>query len=541
MAGTHSQSQSEHRRRSSSLIQAAGSHNRPNESSRNRIAGESDMGPSHSDVEGTRSDDEREDDEETGLTHTERKQRRQRLEKNTTLDERVVRDNNNNSHTRDPEQMASAVLVRTTVINAAFIAFWYCCSISISVYNKWMFSKDNLDFHFPLFTTSIHMLVQFGLSAAVLFFFPRFRPQRPRHEGYQQLDGTETQTPKPEEERRPLMTRWFYFTRIGPCGTATALDIGLGNFSLRFITLTFYTMCKSSVLAFVLGFAFIFRLEKPTLKLCAIITVMTAGVIMMVAGETAFSALGFVLVMCASACSGFRWSLTQILLLRNPSTSNPFSSIFFLTPVMFVALFVLAVPIEGPAALIDGFRTLGAEKGAILGTLIILFPGTLAFAMVAAEFALLQRTSVVTLSVCGIFKEVLTISAAGIVFGDELSPINVSGLVVTILSIAAYNYLKYSKMHKQANTDAHHTLGESAEGVPLRRSGDHHRDGHNNGDELATHPRSSREGLLDDEDRSSRASSLDEDNHDGQAWADGPFSTPAANPTAKTAEPARVA
>ncbi|KAI7705003.1 TPT-domain-containing protein, partial [Hortaea werneckii] len=405
-----------------------------------------------------------------------------------------------------------------------------------SVYNKWMFSKDNLDFHFPLFTTSIHMLVQFGLSAAVLFFFPRFRPQRPRHEGYQQLDGTDTETIKPEEERKPLMTRWFYFTRIGPCGTATALDIGLGNFSLRFITLTFYTMCKSSVLAFVLGFAFIFRLEKPTLKLCAIITVMTAGVIMMVAGETAFSALGFVLVMCASACSGFRWSLTQILLLRNPSTSNPFSSIFFLTPVMFVALFVLAVPIEGPAPLIDGFRTLGAEKGAILGTLIILFPGCLAFAMVAAEFALLQRTSVVTLSVCGIFKEVLTISAAGIVFGDELSPINVSGLVVTILSIAAYNYLKYSKMHKQANTDAHHVLGESAEGMPLRRSGDRQRDGYNNGGELATHPpRSSREGLLDDEDRSSHPSFDEDDDGGGRAWADGPFSN-AANHNPKQAE-----
>ncbi|OTA22559.1 hypothetical protein BTJ68_14715 [Hortaea werneckii EXF-2000] len=253
-------------------------------------------------------------------------------------------------------------------------------------------------------------------------------------------------------------------------------------------------MCKSSVLAFVLGFAFIFRLERPTLKLCAIITVMTAGVIMMVAGETAFSALGFVLVMCASACSGFRWSLTQILLLRNPSTSNPFSSIFFLTPVMFVALFVLAVPIEGPAALIDGFRTLGAEKGAILGTLIILFPGTLAFAM------------------------------RGIVFGDELSPINVSGLIVTILSIAAYNYLKYSKMHKQANTDAHHALGESAEGVPLRRSEDRQRGGGNGSDELATHPRSSQEGLLD-EDRSSRAS-FDEDNGGSRAWADGPFSTP---------------
>src|SRR5436190_7783418 len=104
-------------------------------------------------------------------------------------------------------------------------------------------------------------------------------------------------------------------------------------------------MCKSSVLGFVLVFAFLFRLEKPSWKLAAIITTMTAGVIMMVAGETSFDALGFVLVMSAAASSGFRWSLTQILLLRNPATSNPFSSIFFLAPVMFLTLLVLAIPV----------------------------------------------------------------------------------------------------------------------------------------------------------------------------------------------------
>lgn len=138
------------------------------------------------------------------------------------------------------------------------------------------------------------------------------------------------------------MTGWFYLTRIGPCGAATGLDIGLGNMSLKFISLTFYTMCKSSVLGFVLVFALAFRLEKPSLKVGAIILTMMAGVVMMVAGETAFSILGFILVMSAAFFSGFRWSLTQILLLRSPATSNPFSSIFFLAPVMFAALLIIA-------------------------------------------------------------------------------------------------------------------------------------------------------------------------------------------------------
>jgi hypothetical protein len=50
---------------------------------------------------------------------------------------------------------------------------------------------------------------------------------------------------------------------------------------------------------------------------------------------------------------------------------------------------------------------------------------------------------VVTLSVAGICKEVLTIVLSTLVFHDELTPINISGLCVTIFGIALYNYLKY--------------------------------------------------------------------------------------------------
>lgn len=214
-------------------------------------------------------------------------------------------------------------------------------------------------------------------------------------------------------------------------------------------------MCKSSSLGFVLIFAFLFRLESPTWRLVAIIATMTAGVVMMVAGEVEFKLGGFLLVISAAFFSGFRWALTQILLLRNPATSNPFSSIFFLAPVMFLSLIVIAVPAEGFPALLGGLGDLVNEWGALLTPLLILFPGTIAFLMTAAEFALLQRTSVVTLSIAGIFKEAVTISAAAIVFGDTLTAVNVSGLLVTLAAIAAYNWIKISKMREEAQAETH--------------------------------------------------------------------------------------
>ncbi|KOS21064.1 putative transporter [Escovopsis weberi] len=405
------------------------------------------------------SDDDLRDDEETGLTNKERARRQKRKQRNTQLGQRVAREKSLSAAER---KEANKDVIKRALMNGLLILLWYFFSLSISLYNKWMFDSERLNFAFPLFTTSMHMLVQFGLAALVLYLFPSLRPAhghtsdmgRSRHE-------TETNSSG--------MTKLFYITRVGPCGAATGLDIGLGNTSLKFISLTFYTMCKSSSLAFVLLFAFVFRLEKPTWRLVGIIATMTMGVILMVSGEIEFKFGGFVLVISAAAFSGFRWSLTQILLLRNPTTSNPFSSIFFLTPVMFVTIILIAVPVEGFGSFCAGFRALSDEWGAVMAPLFLLFPGCIAFLMTASEFALLKRTSVVTLSIAGIFKEVVTISAASLVFKDKLTLVNFVGLVTTMVAIVAYNYIKIKKMREEARgraVDADHPpLSSSASDV----------------------------------------------------------------------------
>lgn len=91
-------------------------------------------------------------------------------------------------------------------------------------------------FPFPLFTTCLHMVVQFTLASLVLFAIPSLRP---RHDSLDpHASGAREE---PVDPKKPLMTKWFYLTRIGPCGAATGMDIGLGNTSLKFITLTFFS------------------------------------------------------------------------------------------------------------------------------------------------------------------------------------------------------------------------------------------------------------------------------------------------------------
>lgn len=107
-------------------------------------------------------------------------------------------------------------------------------------------------------------------------------------------------------------------------------------------------MCKSSTLAFVLIFAFLFKLEKPQWKLILIIVIITVGVILMVSDETEFSPIGFIQVMGASVFGGLRWSLTEVLLRKESmGLTNPFASIFFLAPSQAIILLIISGLVEG--------------------------------------------------------------------------------------------------------------------------------------------------------------------------------------------------
>ncbi|WBW73522.1 Golgi phosphoenolpyruvate transmembrane transporter Pet3 [Schizosaccharomyces osmophilus] len=293
---------------------------------------------------------------------------------------------------------------------------WYSSSLLLSMMNKWVFSEDKLDFQFPLFLSSIHMLIQFSFSKLTLLALPRYQPKEQTKISWKE-----------------------YFCRAGVCALVTSMDIGLGNMSLETITLSFYTMCRSSILVFVFIFSVLFRIEQFDRILLFITFIITGGVILMVATETEFVFSGFLFVMASSIMSGLRWALTQKLLLDHPMTSNPFTSLSALTPLNFCVLFIAGLILEGPKE----FVTSGVwkQQGPFM-SIVLIVPGTLAFMMIASEFGLIKKTSVVTLSVCGILKEIITIVVSTLFYHDIMLPINVIGLIITLIGIAVYNYYR---------------------------------------------------------------------------------------------------
>ncbi|KAL1925775.1 uncharacterized protein VTP21DRAFT_658 [Calcarisporiella thermophila] len=317
---------------------------------------------------------------------------------------------------------------------AAYIGAWYFFSISISFYNKNMLGRDKWDLEFPFLMTAIHALMHYVISSALIRCFPeKFGERRTKKLG-----------------REPS-----YPKRVIPCALAAAMEIGLANASLIYITLSFYTMVKSSTPIYVLLFAFLAGLEKPRLSLIAIITVIITGVLLTIFGETQFNLAGFLLVLGASVISGLRWVLTELLM---RGTSGPVRTLNQLAPLMCIFMLIFSLCTEDPWTQIRTSRHF-ATLNAILETLALMAAGgILAFCMMMAELFLIQASNTLTLSVAGICKEIVVVLLSVVVYGDQLNAVNVIGLIISIAGIYGYNLwrneqkIDYLPLHKRENT-----------------------------------------------------------------------------------------
>jgi solute carrier family 35 protein C2 len=258
-------------------------------------------------------------------------------------------------------------------------------------------------------------------------------------------------SPSMRPSHTPSMAQ--YVTKVVPCASAGALDLGLSNTSLKLISLSFYTMVKSGAPMFVLFFAFLFKIEKPNLRLISVILVIALGVCLMVIDEAKFDWIGYMAVQFATIASGLRWALTQLLLdKQSMGMNNPVATMFYLSPCISVCLLIAYPIMEGVTT---PFSAIFSSVNPFKVILYLIFGGLLSFCMILLEYGLICVTSVVTLSVVGILKEILTISLSHYIFGDTFSAMNISGLVISIVGIAMYNYIKIQSLpgHIRSSSD----------------------------------------------------------------------------------------
>jgi len=298
---------------------------------------------------------------------------------------------------------------------------WFFFSALLSVYNKYMFGDEHLAFPCPLLVTSVH----FGVHWIFGYTFGN--------------DNTIDQ-----------MTWKEYFSIGIPCGIITASDVGISNLSLVRISITFYTMVKSSAPIFVVISAYILGINKDEMSWALVLVVLTicCGEVVTVLGEVQFDLIGFALVLTASICSGIRWTLVQMKIQAiQPPLQSTIATMRLLAPIMFVSMLSFSIIIERPWTVLINENALGFNHIAMA-----FGGGLIAIVMILCEFYLIMKSSAMVLMIGGVLKELTTILAGITIFGDEINAVNLFGCFIIFTGVLLYKLSRYiQKLEKECN------------------------------------------------------------------------------------------
>ena len=293
------------------------------------------------------------------------------------------------------------------------------------------------------------------------------------------------------------MLNWNDFLKkVMPTGIISALDIGLSNWSFMFITVSLYTMVKSSCILFILFFSLVLGLEKPRWNLVVIVSCISFGLFLFVFKSTQFNLEGFILVLLASFLGGARWTLSQVLCQKAElGLTNPIDTVYHLCPTMIIGLFPIFIGRETSFLVSEATFNAQTTPELLTSISLICMGGLLAFFLSFSEYLLLSYTSSLTLAIAGIFKELCTLILATTVGSDELTLTNWLGFLICILGISTHVYNKYQKMNESQNSNNLHcslvndTKSSIDMSSPIRGSRNNNRN--MNGEE--------RSGLLDNQ------------------------------------------
>uniref|UniRef100_A0A5K3ESY8 TPT domain-containing protein n=1 Tax=Mesocestoides corti TaxID=53468 RepID=A0A5K3ESY8_MESCO len=178
-----------------------------------------------------------------------------------------------------------------------------------------------------------------------------------------------------------------------------------------------------------------------------IVLSISSGLFMFTYKSTQFDLRGFILVLTASALSGIRWTAVQKVTQQSIyGLYNPIDLIYHTQPWMALVMLPLSFAFEGNDFLTSPFLFRSRDYFSICTILgYFLFGACLAFGLEVAEFMVVYNSSSLTLSIAGIFKEVVTLYLAAVLNGDTYSPVNIAGLIICLSGISLHAAMKFIK------------------------------------------------------------------------------------------------
>lgn len=282
------------------------------------------------------------------------------------------------------------------------IPIWMACSVSVILYNKYVFSE--LNFKYPIFLTTWHLAFS-AIGTRVL--------QRTTNllDGVKDID----------------MPREKWVRSILPIGVLFSGSLILSNYAYLTLSVSFIQMLKAFNPVVILLISFAFRMQDPSRRLLGVVAMISAGCAIAAWGELHFEIVGFVCQCLALCFEASRLVMIEVLL--HGMKMDPLVSLYYYSPVCAAINFVLLILIEG----FEPFYHLGRVGGFVLLT-----NAGIAFALNVAAVFLIAVGSGLVLTLAGVLKDILLISGSVLAFGSTITAVQVFGYAVALSGLILF-------------------------------------------------------------------------------------------------------
>eukprot|EP01134_Creolimax_fragrantissima_P002223 CFRG2223T1 len=296
---------------------------------------------------------------------------------------------------------------------------WAGASSSLIMLNNYILNIDG--FHHPIILCSLGQLFSFIGSATFL------------HMGW--------------AKQNVHLSAEQYLKIILPIGVMSAGTLATGNAVYLYLSVSFIQMLKAGTPAMTMAILFMFGMEQPRRDLLCSVGLIVIGCATSAYGEIAFSIFGFLLMMTSELFESLKLVLTQKLL--SSTFSGPIEGLYHTTPVTFICLIVMAVPLEGASFVEQGGLTNFHDKPHIY-----VVAGTLGFICNLLVMAVIKRTSSLSFKVLGQCKNVACVIMGVLFVGNIVTPIQFAAYGLSIAGFFLYQRaLDYKTKDKPSDAE----------------------------------------------------------------------------------------
>lgn len=195
-------------------------------------------------------------------------------------------------------------------------------------------------------------------------------------------------------------------------------------------------MLKAFTPVSVLLISVLFQIEGTTIPEFIIVLVICLGVCLTTIGELKFSLIGFTCQLIGTTAESVRLVLTNVLLRQHKL--DPLSSLYYIAPICTISIGICFLYYEHHL-----FRPPYIDILHLPSTVaILLINGLVAFNLNISVMLLIANTSAMTLTLSGIFKDLLLVGSSIVFFQSSITRLQCIGYALALLGLNLHKEYK---------------------------------------------------------------------------------------------------